>query len=44
MEVKGELHAYVALPLAPIVQEAGWAPRRSGHYGGEKNILPLPRI
>jgi hypothetical protein len=48
MEVSGQLHASVALPLGkepvvPIGWEAGGPQSQSGCYGGEKN-LTVPGI
>jgi len=46
MEISGQVHAQFALPQEGtsvcLEYENGWGSEPVGHFGDEKNVLPLP--
>ena len=47
MAVNGKIHAALSLrkaPQHPVSKSLGRPHSHSGHFGEEKNLLPLPRI
>ena len=47
MEVSGQIHAALSVrkvPRHPVSKSLGGPHSQSGHFGEEKNLLPLPGI